>query len=219
MKGYFRNGIVKLLARGRVALGNAAQTPEIVDLFERYGYGAPKLQEGQTLLQALEDKHAAQLHLYARQKEATAAFRAARQAGREIYHRHVRIARILLIRQPERLARLGLDKPRANAFSAWLAQAQQFYREALADADLQALLAEGGLTQAVLTSGQMAIEAVVQAHAHKESAKGLAQQATQDRNAAAAELDQWLRHFWKIAEVALADQPQWLERLGRRVRS
>ena len=91
--------------------------------------------------------------------------------------------------------------------------------KALADADLQALLAEGGLTQAALTSGQMAIEAVVQAHARKESAKGLAQQATQDRNAAAAELDQWLRHFWKIAEVALADQPQWLERLGRRVRS
>lgn len=43
---------------------------------------AEKLQEGQTLLQALEEEHVAQLRLRARQKEATAAFRAAWNAAR-----------------------------------------------------------------------------------------------------------------------------------------
>ncbi len=89
----------------------------------------------------------------------------------------------------------------------------------LADARLQASLAEGGLAQAVLESGQAGVEAAAQANAAQESAKGLAQQSTKDRDAAAATFQKWMRNFWKIAEVALSDQPQWLERLGRMVRS
>jgi len=72
-------------------------------------------------------------------------------------------------------------------------------------------LVQGGLNQTVLEQGQ--------ADRQQESAKGLAQQSTQDRNATAIDFKQWMRNFWKIAEVALNDQPQWLERLGKRVRS
>jgi hypothetical protein len=109
--------------------------------------------------------------------------------------------------------------PRAQAFGAWLSQTRQFYREGLADAGLRASLAEGGLTQAVLGDGQAKVEAVAQANNAQESAKGLAQQSTKDRDAAAAAFRTWMRNFWKIADVALSERPQWLERLGRMVRS
>jgi len=219
MRKYYRGEVEEILEQGRVALINALSIAEILILLALYGYDLKKLQEGQALLQALEDKYAAQLRLLARQKEATAAFRAAWHAARQTYALHTKIARALLTAQPERLARLGLEGARARAFGAWLPQARQFYREALADAKLQALLAQGGLIQTVLETGQAAIEAVAQADNAQESAKGLAQQSTLDRDAAAADFQRWLRHFWKIAEVALAAQPQWLERLGRRVRS
>jgi hypothetical protein len=218
MVAYTRKVVEKLLAQGRLVLTNAAGIPEILGLLEPYD-GAVKLQEGQALFDAFEASHEAQLHLYALQKEATAAFDAAWQAARKVYGRHVKIARALLTERPELLARLGLEGARTRAYSGWLVQARQFYREALADAALLALLQAGGLAQPVLEEGLAAVEATVQAEAAQKSAKGLAQQASQDRDAAAMAFHQWLRLFWKIADVALADQPQWLERLGRVVRS
>ena len=71
----------------------------------------------------------------------------------------------------------------------------------------------------MLESGQTGVDAAAQASAAQESAEGLAQQSTQDRDAAAATFQKWMRNLWKIAEVALSDQPQWLKRLGRMVRS
>ncbi len=219
MTQYTKGKLKELLDQGRVALGNAQNTPEILDLLAAFNYDAIKLQEGQALFQTLEEQHAAQLRLYAQQKEATAAFKAAWSAARKLYMRHVKIARALLAEEPERLARLGLEGERSRTFGVWLDQAQQFYREGLADAGLQTALAEGGLAQAVLENGQAEIQAAAQANAAQESAKGLAQQSTKDRDAAAEVFQGWMRNFWKIAEVALSDQPQWLERLGRMVRS
>ncbi len=219
MTTYEKGKMKDLLEQGRVALGNALDTPEILDALTVYNYDAVKLQEGQVLFQALEEHHAAQLRLYAQQKEATAAFKTAWSAARKTYMRHVKIARALLAEEPERLARLGAEGERAQAFEAWLGQARQFYREGLADAGLQAALAEGGLAQEVLASGQTGVEAVAQASNAQESAKGLAQQSTKDRDAAVEVFQKWMRNFWKIAEVALSEQPQWLERLGRMVRS
>ncbi len=113
----------------------------------------------------------------------------------------------------------GIGEAFVSIFGKWLIQARQFYRETLADAELGDLLAQGGMTQPVLEAGWAAVEAAVQADNAQEAAKGSAQQSTQDRDAAAVTFQRWLRRFWQIADVALADQSQWLERLGRRVRS
>jgi len=219
MAKYTKGKVEALLEEGRVGLGNAQSTPEILALLTSLNYDEAKLQEGHALFKTLDQQNAAQLRLYAQQREATAAFNAARSAANKTYSRHIKITRALLAEEPERLARLGLEGKRANAFGAWLEQARQFYREGLADDGLQAALAEGGLSQEVLRSGQTLAETAAQANSAQESAKGMAQQSTQDRNAAATTFEQWMRKFWKIAEVALSDQPQWMERLGRMERS
>ncbi len=219
MSTYTKGKVDTLLEQGRVALGNAQDMPEILSLLTAFNYDAAKIAEGQALLQTLEQQHAAQLRLYAKQKEATAAFNAARDDANKMYAKHIKIARALLAEGPRRLARLGLEGKRASAFGKWRRQARQFYREGLADAGLQATLAEGGLSQAVLESGQVKVEAAAKMRSAQKSAKGLAQQSTKNRDAAAETYRQWMRKFYKIAEVALSDQPQWLERLGRMVRS
>ncbi len=219
MTKFGRRKTEALLAQGRVALNNARDTPEILDLLMAFNYDEAKLQEGQVLFQDLREQHEAQLRLRAQQKEATAAFNMSREAANKTYSRHFKISRVLLSEEPERLARLGLEGPRSKSFGAWQEQARQFYREGLADAELQALLAGGGLSQEVLESSRAQVKATVQARNAQESAKGLAQQSTKDRDAAAETYRQWMRNFYKIAEMALVNQPQWLERLGRRVRS
>ena len=158
MTQYRRGNVGALLVQGRVALDNALNAPEILDALAAYNYDAAKLEEGQSLLLALEERHAAQLRLRARQREATAAFKATWDEARRTYIRHVKIARALLAEWPERLARLGLEGRRARAFGAWVGQARQFYREGLADAGLQALLETGGLTSAVLESALELLE-------------------------------------------------------------
>jgi hypothetical protein len=124
MAKYSQKKTEALLEQGRVGLGNAQDTPEILDLLTAYGMGTEKLQEGQTLHQNLNDEHAAQLRLYAQQKEATAAFKAAWSDARKMYMRHTKIARALLAARPELLDRIGLSGARAKAFGEWLDQAR-----------------------------------------------------------------------------------------------
>ncbi len=200
-------------------MNNARDTPEILDLLSSFNYDEDKLEEGQVLFKDLRIQHEAQVRLRAQQKEATAAFNTAREDANKVYRRHVKIGRALLSEEPERMARLGLEGTRAKPFGAWQEQARQFYREGMADDELQTLLARGGLSQEVLRSARIQVKNAVQARNVQESAKGLAQQSTKDRNASAETYQQWMRKFYKIAEVAMSDQPQWLERLGRKVRS
>lgn len=218
MSKFTGTSINSLIQQGDLALQNVAD-PEISAQMAEYGYDSARLDIGRTKLQLLEEKSNAQTHNYAQQKAHTATFKSSWGEGRKIHRRHAKIASAVLEDQPELLDRLALDSIRMRKFSEWLERAEQFYREALADSEIQTLLATGGLTAEVLTSGQTAVQAAVTAMREQEDAKGLAQQSTKDRDAVAQDFQQWLSKFWKIADVALADHPQWLERLGRRVRS
>ncbi len=57
------------------------------------------------------------------------------------------------------------------------------------------------------------IEAYDAANRSQEQAKGAAQQATRDQDAALKELDLWYRQYIKIARVALRDKKELLEKI------
>jgi hypothetical protein len=219
MATYSKGKVETLINQGRVALTNALEIGEIANAFAPLGYDRAKLEAGQALLKNLEASQATQERMYAKQTEATAALETQLAAAKKTYARHAKITRALLAEKPEYLARLGLDTSPPRRVGEWLQHAEQLYREALADATWLTLLAEGGLTEAVLHNGQAMLQATAQADAAQESAKGLAQQATLDRDAAYRTFFEWMRDFWKIAQVALRATPQWLERLGKLARS
>ena len=219
MNNISRSNIEDLLEQGRVALDNAKTTSEILNLLTPLGYGNAKLTEGIQVRDDLHTKYQDQIRLYAQQQESTDRLKKAQQDAKILYDRHFGIAKALLKQKPELMTRLGMKGARATKLSLWLEQADQFYRESLADADIMTLLAPGGLDADVLDEGKIAIQHVGEMDNAQESAKGLAQQSTQVRNEAYFTFKTWMDRFWKIADVALAESPQWQERLGRVVKS
>ena len=93
-------------------------------------------------------------------------------------------------------------------------QARLLYTTALSDDGLQARLATRGITAPALQTAQDEIQALVALNQEQENLKGLAQQATRDRDAARKTVQAWLSEFRQVAKVALAAHPDWLERLG-----
>ena len=67
--------------------------------------------------------------------------------------------------------------------------------------------------------GQAQIIAVEAAVVAQKQERGDAQQAIHERDAALLAMDRWYSDFIKIARVALAEQPQQLEKLGISVRA
>jgi hypothetical protein len=95
-----------------------------------------------------------------------------------------------------------------------LAQAQQFYSNALANSTILEKLTKYGITEAVLEAGKSQVDAVATHNAEQNQYKGGAQAATKLRADAMAALAEWMRDFMRVARVALKDRPQFLPMLG-----
>ena len=127
--------------------------------------------------------------------------------------------RVAFKKEPGVATKLALNGRRKESFSGWLEQANLFYDNALANPDILNGLAKFGITEEKLQAGKTQVEELAALNAAQEKEKGEAQQATKTRDEALDALDDWLEDFLAIAEVALADKPQFLEALGVRVRS
>ena len=84
---------------------------------------------------------------------------------------------------------------------SWLAQAHQFYTNALADAAVLAALGRFGISQEKLVAGQAQVDAVAGLAAAQKKETGEAQQATQTRDAALEENPQWLEKMGILARA------------------
>ena len=130
------------------------------------------------------------------------------------YIRFVKVARIALKSDHALYQKLDLDGPRKRTLSGWLAQAKQFYINALADPIVLEKMAAYGMTQAKFEAGKTLLEETETANAAQEKEKGEAQQATLERDKAVDNLEEWLSDFIAIARIALEEKPQLLEKLG-----
>ncbi|MEM9091615.1 MAG: hypothetical protein AAGC93_23110, partial [Cyanobacteria bacterium P01_F01_bin.53] len=103
---------------------------------------------------------------------------------------------------------------RKKSLSGWMAQATQFYKNAMGNKDILKALQEFGITERKLKTGLTQLKVIEAANLKQEEEKGDAQAATQKRDAALDELQDWLSDYLAIAKIALEDDPQLLEGLG-----
>jgi hypothetical protein len=202
-----------LLYAAAIALTNTSELTDIKTTVAEYGYTTARLAEGQALYRAAEEALAAQRMALGDKKIATADMLVCGQLARDAYVAAVKVARATL--DDGQLATLGIEG-KLPTRKAGLIQAGYTLFDNLA---ATSLLQDYGYTPGKIAAERAKIAAYEEAANAQRMAKGAAEQATQDRQAAMASLQDWLAQYIKIARVALRDRRELLEQIGVKVRA
>jgi hypothetical protein len=203
-----------LLHDAQVAIDNALTNDRILAALSDFGYTPERLQQGKTLYTTALTAQTAQQLEAGEQRSATAELEANRAIANTTYIRLVKIARVAFKRDAGIATQLGLGGERKRSLAGWLAQANQFYTNALTTPAALKSFSEFGITADKLRTGLQELRAVEASNLTQEKEKGDAQAATEHRDQALDALQDWLSDYLAIAKVALEDTPQLLEGLG-----
>jgi hypothetical protein len=213
-----RINIEERFTLAQIAIGNTLADPTLQTTLAAYGYTADRLQQGNALRERARALYERQKSEYGELFAANDALEATQQQAQSTYMCYVKVARVALKNDRGALQKLDLATQRKGSLAGWLAQAHQFYINALSDVPILGKLAEFGITQAMLEAGQRQVDAVGEHELARRQRRGAARDATRVRDETIAALDSWMKDFTKIARLAFQDRPQFLEKLGIKAR-
>ncbi len=202
------------LQRYNIALTNAAATPEILTKISEFNYDAARLGEGKRLCDEAMAHMTGRAKEFGEQLEASANVRSTWDTAGTVYVTALRVARLALGGNTDAETSLVLRGPRGKNISRWLADATTFYTNLLATPRYLEAMAHYGYTEKKLREEAKLVQALAEADADHKQQMGEAQTATKARDAKFEELDDWMSKFYEIARISIADQQQWLEKLG-----
>ena len=215
----YNRSIDQILADAQLAIDNSLNNPKVLAALADFGYTRDRLSRGKQLYSTAAAAQLTQTSESGGQISASAVMNAAWSAAKKTYMRFVKVARVACKKDAGIATQLDLTGRRKESLSGWLAQANQFYQNALADKAILNELKSFGITDTKLKAGLDQLKAVETANLLQEKEKGEAQAATQKRDAALDALQDWMSDFIAIAKVALEEDPQLLEGLGVLARS
>lgn len=196
------------------AINNALAIKEISSPLALFGYNQQRLKEGEKLYTKASELQIKQVKEYGEQYEASNVLHLTRAMANKTYMVHVKIARVALRNNPETNASLQLTGNRKDSLSGWLKQAKAFYTNALNTPKVITALAKFGIDKKQLEAGSALVSDLENSFNAQLKEKGEAQIATQERDEALDDMQDWMSDFIAIARIALASEPQLLEMLG-----
>jgi hypothetical protein len=201
-----------------VALENAEEQPGIAAKMAELSYDSEKIAEGKSLL-------AQTMQVYMKNKtedvetsEASAKFKTDRELLEKTFRRHRRKARVVFRKDPVMLQRLAIDDDVPGAYAKLMETVSVFYSEA-GKPDVLDKLARLGITGKDISGGMELASSVSDDRNNYLREVGESEAATKAKDAAMAAMQDWMTEFYAVARIALEDQPQLLEALGRPVKS
>lgn len=201
------------LEQYRVALNNVQQQPIIASAMAELGYENPKIIEGTQLLEQTRAAFDFNKQEDDETNEASAKFKAEKAKLDELYRLHRKKAKVTFRKQPETLKRLELLGKAPTAYTNWIESIKKLYNN-ITDQEIQQL-ATIKLTQNEVDEGKNLINAVEAARSEYLREVGESQDATKQKDAAFAKMEDWMRDFYAVAAIALDDKPQMMEALGK----
>jgi len=219
MAGKPKSTIADRLTAAQVAISNTLADAEIKALVEGYGYTEERMREGVALHDAAEKSVNAQTAAAGAPREVTATTESAKKDARDAYQALAQVARALFAHDPAQLATLGVTGAAPRSTAGLLTAGYALFDNALGVEAVRTALAGYGYDEARLRNERERVAAFDRANQAQEAAKGAAQQATREQDAALAALDDWVAQYLKIAKVALRGKKQLLEKLGLATRS
>ena len=194
-----------------IAIDNALNTPEIMEQLGNYGYDAKKLKKALEMRRSIDSLSVQQEDTHIAAKDATRVLNEARQQADTMFGSHLAIARIAFKDDPTFWNALKLAQARERNLADWLVQIHRFYNRIVVVAKE---MEKYNVPQKELIETRKIIAQIGNLQRLQKKAKGQAQVATQAKNKAVSELHIWMRRFFRIAKIALDDNPQQLEVLG-----
>jgi hypothetical protein len=203
----------RLLA-AQLAIDAVLANSSLQTVLNSYGYDAAAMTAAKALYENAEKLTALQRKEYGEQHAATQAVEQAWATAKAAYSRSLGLARIAFKKDPLAQTTLALGGSRKQSLTGWLKQAEQFYRNLLDTPVLLAGMAKFGYDEAAVQAEYALVKTVREMNMDQEREKGEAQKATQTRDEALDELDEWLSDFRAVSRIAFAGDAQKLEGMG-----
>jgi hypothetical protein len=197
-----------------VAISNALGDGIIMERLSFLGYDENRLKTGLELLKRVRELYNEQRKEYGEQFEASEAMYKAWEVSSILYRQYSTLARVLFKNETGTMSKLGLDKDQPKKLSDWVAQANQFYTNAMNTPEIQEKMAGYTVTKERLLAALEEVNQLLTYEKKQETEKSEAQKATGERNRAFSNLDEYMYDLLQIARVMLYDKPQLLEKLG-----
>lgn len=209
------NSISEQLQWANTLIYNAQHHPSIQEKLAELGYKPENVAVGQTLLTDTQVREQEQRSQYEKKLATTDALVVHLASLKAEFKEHYTLAKLAFRERAVRKS-LGLDKEQSSRRGEWIKQVVDFYTELLKNPKP---MAKYGVNKAKLEQGLAAAQSAQVLLIEQQQAKGEAQRATQHKQQALQNLKRWCRDFQTIAEVALQDDPQLMEILGKTVPS
>lgn len=209
-----KKGLDDRMLAAQVAIDGALGDAEVLALLTPYGYTEVRLREGRALYDEVMALVRQQRLEYGEQYQASHETDDAWERAKDAYARTLKVARVAFKENEKAEAALGLRGARRTSLAGWLEQATLFYRNLLDNPDLLAVMEPLASPRAKLEQELTLVEAVRSANVMQAKETGEAHEATKRRDAKLSLLSAWLSDFRTIAQAALAERPQLLEKLG-----
>ncbi len=213
------NSNVAFLDQSQVSITNAQNQTVIAGTLANFGYDAAKMGEGQEVHTKAEQALESTRLESNEESVAYVEFAKLRDEVDRDYTLLRKKARVAFRNEPIALKVVGVDADKAHVFVNLVHQVRTLGSTLLGDEKLMAPVMR-------LNTSVEEVEALVVKCGQLEALranylieKGESQHATQVKDAAFAELDNWMREFYAVAKIALEDQQQLLESLFITVKS
>ena len=206
------------LEQFRIALENATANTTISAALAATGYEESVLNEGKALLEAARKAYTDNITEDDESKQAYHAFETKRDELDALYRLHRKKAKILYRNEPVVSKTLGITGRVPDAYIVWLDTIKRFYTTAESSEEIKSQLATLAVSAQDITDALSSINELESTRSEYLREKGESQEATQTKDQAIGELSSWMSDFYAVARIALEDQPQLMEALGKVVR-
>lgn len=209
----------EILEVSRIALENVETNPIIKPLMEALGYDTAKIDEGKAFLNEAKNQYLENQQIEDAKLKAYKTFEDKRIEIDTNYAKSRKKAKVIFKDDALVLRELGLVGSVPKSYVKWLEKVSLFYNTLNAQPDLLNKLSVLQITEQYITEQLAAINELENLRAEYIQAKGNSQNATKTKNKAFRTLEKWMSDFYAVARIALEDEPQLLESLGKLVRS
>jgi len=209
----------QILEQYRVSFENVENQLEIATIMAEFGYDETLIAEGKSLFTKTQNAYNNNKTEDDETSEAYNNFTTKKEELSIVYMLHRKKGKVVFRKDASTLNNLGLTGSLPRIYVKWLETVKKFYSTAIGNTKIETELARLKVTPTELQDTVALIAELESARAEYLKEKGESQDATKLKDAAFVELDDWMREFYAVAKIALEDNPQLLESLGRFVRS